>query len=319
MLRLLFRIAGDSTPLQRTLAGIAPHAQAAGNKVAKKFHLGWSAGLAALGIGAVRAIGSVFSNALSHAMDSAREAASGTGITEEMQLLKQLSEESGAALEGLVKTLKQGGPAAEILRKQMGDIAKATGGPMVSDTVARLAFAQDRGREAGADVRNSAGWLIGGARHALDLIGSTAIGGVKGIGAMFSGGSFFDTVADEIAESLVGPETAMSRRQLEAGEAALAEQRRKIAEERERRIAKVNSPESEARRRKEAFGDFDDLKAPEGDALSKVGIFHQRSADEQKQWQQRSLDMLEKIEQRLVELKAAEMSAAQSSVIRFDP
>jgi hypothetical protein len=281
-----FRITGDNSPIKRTMAALSPYFQEAGKKFSNRFKLGWAAGMAAVAGATVLALGQAVRQAMSDATTNVREAVKlGIGI-EDFQLLKQISEETGASVEKLVETLKGGGDSAERLKEQMAEIKKLFG-TQSEATTAGLVQLNDV-----LDIAwNKAKQLMGAATVFTGNVINGIVGVWEGMFAVLTTGDlsqFTEKFSDRLARSMTAGDTAVTRRRVEAGEAEASENLKDRAEK-----AKKKAEEDKkvlAKQQSEVL-----VKGPQADALSQVGLFTGRAAFERSQYEQQSLSYLETI------------------------
>jgi len=290
-----FKITGDTSPIQRKMDQLTPHFEAAGKKLSNRFKLSFAAGLAGLTSLVILAVGRAIGEAMTDASEAAREAAK-TGIgVEDFQTLKRIADESGASVEKLVETLKEGGAAAVRLREQMEASNKAFGGTQSEETVGQLTLLSDVLETAWNKFKQIAGVLTGVVTEKLGILAGGLVGAAEGVINVFKEGrlgAFTDAIGERVGSAMAGGDTVLTRRKVEAGEAKIAEKRR------ENRKEEAVAGKALAKKKAEDLAKAQNqvlVKSPQADALSQVGLFTGRAAFERSQYEQQSLSYLETI------------------------
>lgn len=283
---MMFRLGADSTPLRRELDRLAPHFEEAGKKVGNKFKLGIASGMAAAVIGVAMTISRAIGEAIGDAVRDSRNASKFGVLVEEMQLIQQHADLTGASVENIVKQLRLGGVAAAELRKQMGVDRKSEGGGTSDGANRSLSFLGGVGRTAWNNGKAIAGSVAGLFTEAANVAVHGVTGFYKGIGTALRTGSIsagYETYTDSIAQGMAGSHTFATRENMRHMRQNFAQKKLEEAEEAARKKPKVERMPL--------------IKAPEGqvDALTRVGIGTVATGADIRAFQEKSLKYLQDI------------------------
>lgn len=161
------RVAMDGRSVSQAFTRMGAAAAPAGKKIGEQLR---GAILSVVGAGAGVAL---FKRQLENAFNIRRDAGRAGIDTSTFQVLKRISDETGASIEDLTERLRDGGPAGDEFRQAVADATAEmlnAGQIIDSDTVQKLAELRDKMTDLFARLAPGLAWLVEGLIKLYDIV-----------------------------------------------------------------------------------------------------------------------------------------------------